>query len=330
MIFSVTRQGAQRSANLTFSGDSYLSLAKERSGRHVVTVGEFRPFWRRQRRPSHNWLLPVNIVLPALTSLLGFSFALVLVARFARRRQPYYLVWTLGLVWYALAAGSESLGGMQGWTPALYKLWYITGAIGVAAYLGAGTIYLHKDQPFGSLTVVCFLIGSIPALAGRHLVIGLLGLASAIVLTTVLSLKPKWFAHAVFTLLLLTSLLAAISVVNAKIDQALLPTPDQVVTGQAFDPESRAITPPFNIAGASILILGALISAQTFWRTRALPNRVASNVLIAVGAFIPSLTSGLTRFGITSVFFLGELLGLLFILAGFLLSSSSDSSRRVT
>ncbi len=268
------------------------------------------------------------MLLPALTSLLSFGFALVLVARFLGRHQPYYLVWTLGLLWYAFAAGSETLGGLAGWTPALYKLWYTTGAIGVAAYLGAGTIYLHKDQPFGSLTVVCFLIGSIPALAGRHVTIGLLALASATALTIVLSLKPAWFAHAVFSLLLLMSLLAAISVVNAKIDPGLLPTPDQVVTGQAFDPETRALTPPFNITGASILILGALISAQTFWRTRALPNRVASNVLIAVGAFVPSLTSGLTRFGITSAFFLGELLGLLFILAGFLLSGSTFFRRR--
>jgi hypothetical protein len=44
--------------------------------------------------------------------------------------------------------------------------------------------------------------------------------------------------------------------------------------------------------------------------------------LIAVGAFIPSVASGLTRFGVTSLFFVGELLGLACILAGFLLSTS--------
>jgi len=276
-----------------------------------------------------DWL-HLSVLLPALTSLLGFSFAGVLLSRFARRHQPYYLVWTLGLLWYALAAGSEALGGISGWSPGLYKAWYITGAISVAAYLGAGTVYLHKEPSFGSLTVVCFLVGSIPALAGRHLPIGLFALASAIVLTMVLTWRPTWFAHALFAILLLTSLLAASSVVNATIDQGLLPTPDQVVSGQAFDPEIQALTPPFNIAGAAVLILGALISALRFWRTRALPNRVAANVLIAVGAFIPSLSSGLTRFGITSLFFAGELLGLLFILAGFLLSSSTDSSSQVT
>jgi hypothetical protein len=267
-------------------------------------------------------LLPVNILLPSFTSLLALSFAVVLLTRFVKRKQTYYLVWTLGLLWYAVAAGSEALGAIQGWTAPLYKLWYATGAIGVAAYLGAGTIYLHKDQPFGSLTVVCFLIGSIPALAGRHVAIGLIGLASATVLTMVLSLKPKWFPHAVFTILLVTSLLASLQIAQTQVDITQLPAPQDVVTGQAFNQETRALTPPFNIAGAAVLILGAVISALSFWRTRALPTRVASNVLIAIGAFIPSLSSGLTRFGITSLFFAGELLGLLFILAGFLLSGS--------
>ena len=78
----------------------------------------------------------------------------------------------------------------------------------------------------------------------------------------------------------------------------------------------------FNIAGALVLVAGAGLSALHFWRTRALPKRVASNVLIAVGAFVPSLASGLTRYGITSLFFVGELVGLVCILAGFLLSGS--------
>jgi urea transporter len=117
--------------------------------------------------------------------------------------------------------------------------------------------------------------------------------------------------------------------VSAPVDQSLLPTgPDQIVSGQAFDANTRALTPPFNITGAAILLLGALISGLHFWRTRALPNRVASNVLIAVGAFVPSLASGLTRFGITSVFFVGELLGLVCILAGFLLSGSTGARSR--
>jgi hypothetical protein len=264
----------------------------------------------------------LNIVLPTVTSLLGFGFAGLLLWRFVRRRQPYHLVWALGLVWYALAAGSEAVGGALGWTPGLYRTWYVTGAIGVAAYLGAGTLFLHRDPPFGSLTVICVLGGSVPALATNHLDIGFLGLGAALLLTAVLTLKPERFAEATTAILVVGSLAAAYRIAGAPVDVSLLPSsPDQIVSGQAFDAEARALTPPFNIAGALVLILGALLSAAQVWRMRALSNRVASNILIAVGAFVPSVASGLTRFGITSAFFLGELLGLVCILAGFLLSS---------
>jgi hypothetical protein len=271
-----------------------------------------------------------NVVLPAATSAIGFAFCVVLLARFLERRQPYYLVWTFGLLWYALATATEALGGAFGWSSGLYRTWYVTGAIGVAAYLGAGTVYLHTDPGFRSLTVVCVLGASVPALVANHLDIGFTGLASAIVLTAVLTWRPGWFSHAVVVLLVAASLVATYRVIGAPIDTSLLPSgPDQVVSGQAFDADTRALTPPFNISGALVLILGALISAVHFWRTRTLAPRVASNVLIALGAFIPSVASGLTRFGVTSLFFVGELVGLGCILAGFLLSGPARDRRQV-
>jgi hypothetical protein len=152
-------------------------------------------------------------------------------------------------------------------------------------------------------------------------------LASAGVVTIVLTWRPRWFAHAVFTVLVVASLAATVQVLTTEIDHSLLPTsPDQIVSGQAFNGDIRALTPPFNIAGALVLLSGAVLSAAHFWRTRTFPKRVASNVLIAIGAFVPSLASGLTRYGITSVFFLGELVGLACILAGFLLSGSTSAS----
>jgi hypothetical protein len=264
-----------------------------------------------------------NLLLPALTCLLGLAFAAELTRRFVERRQAHYGVWALGLLWYALAAGSEALGAAQGWTPALYRTWYITGALGVAAYLGAGTLFLHRDSSFCSLTVVCLLVGCIPSLATRHAAIGATGLLIAAIMTLVLTYRRAWFPHVLFAILVVTSLAATSAILSAPVDTSLLPTsPDQIVSGQAFDPEVRALTPGFNIAGAAVLVLGALLSALYFWRTRAIPQRLVSNVLIAVGAFVPSLASGLTRFGITSLFFVGELLGLLCLIAGFLLSGA--------
>lgn len=271
--------------------------------------------------------MSLNVIIPSTTSLLALVFTLLMAQRFVSRRQPYYLVWSLGLLWYALATGSEALGAALGWNVGIYRTWYLTGAIGVAAYLGAGTLYLHQDPPFGSLAVICILGASVPALATNHLDIGFTGLACAIALGFVLALRPSAFAHATTAILVAASVVAAYVILQAPVDASLLPTsPDQIVSGQALDPYTRALTPPFNIAGALILILGAALSALQAARSRQLSNRMAANILIAVGAFVPSVASGLTRFGITSIFFLGELVGLACILAGFLLSARTPSA----
>lgn len=51
-----------------------------------------------------------------------------------------------------------------------------------------------------------------------------------------------------------------------------------------------------------------------------LNSRIPATILIAIGGLIPAVTSGLNRFGATSAFFVGELLGVVFLLAGFLVS----------
>ena len=50
-------------------------------------------------------------------------------------------------------------------------------------------------------------------------------------------------------------------------------------------------------------------------------SRIPATILIAIGGLIPAVTSGLNRFGSTSAFFLGELLGVVFLFAGFLVTS---------
>jgi hypothetical protein len=47
---------------------------------------------------------------------------------------------------------------------------------------------------------------------------------------------------------------------------------------------------------------------------------VPATILIAIGAFIPTLTDSLNRFGATELFQLGKFLGVLFLFAGFLVS----------
>jgi hypothetical protein len=56
---------------------------------------------------------------------------------------------------------------------------------------------------------------------------------------------------------------------------------------------------------------------------------VPATLLIALGGIFPSLTSGLTRFGITWGHFLGELIGVALILAGLLVSMEVFTDLRV-
>jgi hypothetical protein len=51
-----------------------------------------------------------------------------------------------------------------------------------------------------------------------------------------------------------------------------------------------------------------------------LNSRVPATLLIAAGAIIPAITSGLNRFGNTGAFFIGELIGVVLLFSGFLVS----------
>jgi hypothetical protein len=140
----------------------------------------------------------------------------------------------------------------------------------------------------------------------------------------------------------------------------------RVPVGDAMPGTLRPLTIPFNVGGAFSLVFGAVFSAYVFMpkrkvlRGRALPpvvaqlygavaivvnllvslplaaaalvrgqlhSRVPATLLIALGGFIPGITSGLNRFGITWSFFLGELLGVVFIFIGFVISTEVFASR---
>src|ERR1700682_1111028 len=312
----------------------------------------------------------LNIVLPLGSSVLSFVFAAMVFDQWLQRRHSFQLVWAIGLVWYGIAAGCEFVGGAFGWSAPLYRTWYLIGAFFVAAYLGAGTIYLLRKSPFGYFAGVTVLVGGVLSLLFSHanargtstplypgsgtagLVAFVIAIVGGVAIIAATALRRPLAAHIAMSVLVVGSVAAAYLVFTAA-----LPAPGyaldprtHVPVGTAFPGYVRVLTGPFNIAGALCLVFGAIYSAYVYMPKRkvlrakvktpvvaqlygvtaiavnmvvSLPgavvallagklnSRVPATILIAAGAFIPGVTSGLNRFGVTWSFFLGEVLGVL-------------------
>src|SRR6267378_6822762 len=110
-----------------------------------------------------------NVVLPLGSSLLSFVFFVFLIDQWRERRRPYQLIWAIGMLWYALSAGTEFLGGAFGWSEPLYRAWYLIGAIWVAGWLGLGTAFLLGRTRFGLALVPVFLLLALISLGGARL-----------------------------------------------------------------------------------------------------------------------------------------------------------------
>ena len=85
-------------------------------------------------------------VIPLISTIVSLIFAITVLDQWVARRKSYQLVWAIGLFLYFIGTGTEFW--MEGWglNAGIYRLWYLSGAILVAAYLGMGTIYLLMRQ----------------------------------------------------------------------------------------------------------------------------------------------------------------------------------------
>lgn len=79
----------------------------------------------------------------------------------------------------------------------------------------------------------------------------------------------------------------------------------------------RRFSPFINLYAVAFLTGGAIFSAVRYRRRRETYHRYVGNVLIAIGALLPGIGGTFTRFGHTEVLYVTELIGLLFIYAGF-------------
>jgi hypothetical protein len=99
------------------------------------------------------------MVFAALASGLSATFAVVVFVRFLRSRRPAFAVWTLGLLIFAGAAAFQAAGETGGWTPAVFRGFYLLGGVLGVIYLALGTVFLLAPRRLAwSSAVVLFVI----------------------------------------------------------------------------------------------------------------------------------------------------------------------------
>ena len=333
--------------------------------------------------------MDANVFLPALTAVLAIVFFVMLVDQWRTRRRGYQAIWALGILFFGVAVACEAIAAAAGWNQPIYLLWYLTGAVWTAGWLGLGNAFLLGRTRFGFAFALCLFFAGLftfltaradPAIYETATTTAMLYFLVALVLALAVSVETyfqnwrwPWMAFvAVAGATLLSIVLALLADLPAP-GYSLYPETG-VPTAELLPPELRLLTPFMNVTGAFALILGAMFSAYVFMPkkrileysidpnqpgdqflfnlliapvaivvnfTASLPgalkalftgqinSRVPATLLIAIGAFIPAVTDSLNRFGSTEWFQLGKLLSVLFLLAGFLVSTETFTEIRV-
>lgn len=103
----------------------------------------------------------ITAIVPFISSVVSLIFALVVLDQFFGRRKPYQLIWAIGLFMYFVSTGAEFWSAVWGLNEIVYRLWYLFGAIFVAAYLGMGTVYLLGRRGLAHTILAVLLVGSL-------------------------------------------------------------------------------------------------------------------------------------------------------------------------
>ncbi|MCL5985855.1 MAG: hypothetical protein M1371_04725 [Actinobacteria bacterium] len=224
-----------------------------------------------------------QVIVPLLTFVISFGFAIVVIINFYKKRKKQDLFWALGLLAFSLGALSEATVWFFGFNIVIFKIWYLCGAILTAAFLGQGSLYLViKNRIIDALSIV----------------------------------------------LVIASVLAGFRVFLAQIDLSLLTYP--ILSGNAIVSSwVRGFTPFFNVYGTLGLLGVAIYTLIKFIRSRKDLRLAIGSILIAIGAIIPATGGSLNRAGMPLYSYYFELLGVLFILAGYLTQKSVSVSKRL-
>jgi hypothetical protein len=96
----------------------------------------------------------VNTLIPFTSAIISFIFAFIIFKRYSIKKRPHLLLWGLGMLFYGIGGFTEAYFGAFGWNALIFRMWYLFGAILVAAWLGQGTVYLLAKRRIANILMV--------------------------------------------------------------------------------------------------------------------------------------------------------------------------------
>jgi hypothetical protein len=220
--------------------------------------------------------------LPYLSTIVTFVFAVAVYNRYRQRGGMHLLLWSVGLLLYGIGTLCEVILGLT-FSVFAVKIWYLTGAMLTAAWLGMGTVHLLIRKGNTAMVLTWVLLG----------------------------------------VSILAFVLVMLAPVTSTTYDVSRPASEQYREIFSRNGLIILLTILLNIYGTLTLVGGAIYSAYLFWRKKILINRMFGNILIAVGALSPAMGGSLLRAGLTDMLYLSELIGAILMFIGFLMATSA-------
>ncbi len=107
----------------------------------------------------------MNLVLSLVTTGIALVFAAIVYRQYIDRWRPYQLVWSIALLVFAIGTFSQFVAERNGWSAIVYRVWYYSGAMLAAAYLGQGTVYLLAPRRVADVSMLVVAALSLVGLA---------------------------------------------------------------------------------------------------------------------------------------------------------------------
>jgi hypothetical protein len=217
----------------------------------------------------------ISIFSTIITAIFAFS----VLSRYSQRGGIHLLHWGIGLIFFGIGTLTEVILSITFNSLAL-KLWYLTGAMLTAAWLGQGTMHLLVRKRGVAMTLT-WILAAVSLLA--------------------------------FVLVMAAPITPAAGSFNPA--QPISGQYSNILTRNGL---IIFLTIILNIYGTLTLVGGALYSAFLFWRKRVLLNRLIGNILIAAGALMPAMGGSFLRAGMVDWLYLSEFIGVILMYIGFL------------